>query len=67
MQLFMWQGDIANVGVAYVYTHPIIGCFDVLGALDDAPDGASASTSSALAAGSVLILSANWPNWATSD
>ena len=43
MQLFMWQREI--VGVA----HYIMECFDVLGALDDAPD--DASTSSALAAG----------------
>ena len=45
MQLFMWQHDI--VGVA----HFIQDCFEVLGALDDAPDDASTSSSSALAAG----------------
>ena len=45
MQLFMWQHDI--VGVA----HFIMGCFDVLGALSDAPDDASTSSSSALTAG----------------
>ena len=45
MQLFMWQRDI--VGVA----HYIKDCFEVLGALDDAPDDASTSSSSALAAG----------------
>ncbi len=45
MQLFMWQRDI--VGVA----HYIEDCFEVLGALDDAPDDASTSSSSALAAG----------------
>ena len=45
MQLFMWQQDI--VGVA----HYIMDCFDALGALSDAPDDASTSSSSALAAG----------------
>ena len=45
MQLFMWQRDI--VGVA----HYIMDCFEVLGALDDAPDDASTLSSSALAAG----------------
>ena len=45
MQLFMWQHDI--VGVA----HYIRDCFDVLGSLCDAADDASASGSSALAAG----------------
>ena len=35
MQLFMWQRVI--VGVA----HCITDCFDVLGALDDAPDDAT--------------------------
>ena len=44
MQLFMWQHDI--VGVA----HYIMDCFDALGALSDAPDDASTSSSSALAA-----------------
>ena len=38
MQLFMWRRD--NVGVA----HYIMACGDVLGALDDAPDDASASS-----------------------
>ena len=45
MQLYMRQRDI--VGVA----HYIMDCFEVLGALDDAPDDASTSSSSALAAG----------------
>ena len=45
LQLFMWQRNI--VGVA----HFIKDCFEVLGALDDAPDDASTSSSSALAAG----------------
>ena len=45
MQLFMWQHD--SVGVAQY----IMVCFDVLGALDDAPDDAPISSSSALAAG----------------
>ena len=45
MQLFMWQRDI--VGVA----HYIMDCFEVLGTLDDAPDDASSSSSSALTAG----------------
>ena len=45
MQLFMWQRNI--VGVA----HFVQDCFEVLGALDDAPDDASTSSSSALAAG----------------
>ena len=45
MQPFLWQHDI--VGVA----HYIKDCFEVLGALDDAPDDASTSSSSALAAG----------------
>ena len=45
VQLFMWQRNI--VGVA-----PFIkDCCEVLGALDDAPDDASTSSSSALAAG----------------
>ena len=44
MQLFMWQRNI--VGVA----HYSMDCFKVLGALDDAPDDASTSSSSALAA-----------------
>ena len=44
-QLLMWQQDI--VGVA----HFVKDCFEVLGALDDAPDDASTSSSSALAAG----------------
>ena len=44
MQLFM-QRNI--VGVA----HFIQDCFEVLGALDEAPDDASTSSSSALAAG----------------
>ena len=35
MQLFMWQRNV--VGVA----HCIKDCFEVLGALDDAPDAAS--------------------------
>ena len=47
MQLFMWQPKI--VGVAhYMY---IKDCFKVLGALENAPDDASTSSSSALAAG----------------
>ena len=45
MQLFMWQRNI--VGVA----HFVQDCFEGLGALDDAPDDASTSPSSALAAG----------------
>ena len=45
IQLFMWQRDIVGVA-AY-----IMDCFEVLGALDDAPDDASTSSSSALAAG----------------
>ena len=45
VQLFMWQWNI--VGVA----HYIMVWFEVLGALDDAPDDASTSSSSALAAG----------------
>ena len=45
MQLFMWQHDIVAVA------HYIKDCFEVLGALDDAPDDASASSSPALAAG----------------
>jgi hypothetical protein len=44
MQLFMRQRDI--VGVA----HHIKDFSEVLGALDDAPDDASASSSPALAA-----------------
>ena len=44
MQLFMWQRDI--VGVA----HYIMDCSVVLGALDHAPNDASISSSSALAA-----------------
>ena len=43
--LLMWQRNI--VGVA----HFVQDCFEVLGALDDAPDDASTSSSSALAAG----------------
>ena len=35
MQLFSWQREV--LGVA----HHIVDCFDVLGALDDASDGAS--------------------------
>ena len=50
MQLFMWQRDI--VGVA----HHITECSDVLVALDDAPDDASTSSSSALAAGYCILL-----------
>ena len=47
VQLFMWQRNI--VGVA-----PFIkDCYEVLGALEDAPDDASTSSSSALAAGQV--------------
>ena len=45
VQLFMWQRNI--VGVA----HFVQDWFEVLGALDDAPDDASTSSSSALAAG----------------
>ena len=45
MQLFMWQLD--TVGVA----HDIVDCFHVLCALNDAPDDASTSSPSALAAG----------------
>ena len=45
MQLLMWQHDI--LGVA----HYIKDYFEMLGALDDAPDDASTSSSSALAAG----------------
>ena len=45
LQLLMWQPEI--VGVAY----HILDCFQVLGALDDAPDDALTSSSSALAAG----------------
>ena len=45
MQLIMWQHDI--VGVA----HYIMDLFKTLGALSDAPDDASISSSSALAAG----------------
>ena len=45
MQLFMWQRNI--VGVA----HFVKDCFEMLGAFDDAPDDASTSSSSALAAG----------------
>ena len=45
MQLFMWQRSI--VGVA----HFVQDCFEELGALDDAPDYASTSSSSALAPG----------------
>ena len=45
MQLFMWQRDI--VGVA----HYIKDCFETLGALGDASEYASTSSSSALAAG----------------
>ena len=44
-----WQPDI--VGVA----HCIMDCSEVLGALDDAPDYASKSPSSALAAGTAAI------------
>ena len=44
MQLLMWQHDM--VGVAYY----IMDCFDALGYLSDAPDDASFSSSSALAA-----------------
>ena len=44
MQLFMWQQDI--VGVALY----ILDCFDAPDALSDAPDDASTSSSSALAA-----------------
>ena len=46
-QLLMWQHDI--VGVAHFIM--IMDCFDVLDALSDAPDDASTSSSSALAAG----------------
>ena len=42
MQLFMWQRNI--VGVA----HFVKDYFEVLGALDDAPDDASTSSSLAL-------------------
>ena len=45
MQLLMWQHDI--LGVA----HYIKDGFEMLGALHDAPDDASTSSSSALAAG----------------
>ena len=41
----MWQRE--TVGLA----HCAMDCFGVLGALEDAPDGASTSSSSALAAG----------------
>ena len=44
MQLFMWQRNV--VGVAQF----VKDCFEVLGALDDASDDASTSSSSALAA-----------------
>ena len=44
MQLFMWQHDI--LGVA----HYSKDCYEMLGALDDTPDHASTSSSSALAA-----------------
>ena len=47
MQLFMWQHD--TLGVAHYWY--IKDCFEMLGALDDAPDDASTSSSSALAAG----------------
>ena len=46
MQLFIWQ-RILIVGVAYY----VMDGFEVLGALDDASDDASTSSSSALAAG----------------
>ena len=45
LEVSLWQHDI--VGVA----HFIKDCFEVLGALDDVPDDASTSSSSALAAG----------------
>ena len=45
MQLFMWQRDTVEVA------HYIKDCFGVLGALHDAPDDASISSSPALAAG----------------
>ena len=45
MQLFMWQHDIVGVGTLHQ------DCFEVLGALDDAPDDASTSSLSALAGG----------------
>ena len=41
MQLFMWQRNIVRVA------HFVQDCFQVLGALDDAPDDASTSSSSA--------------------
>ena len=44
MQLFMWQRNTVEVA------HFIKDCCEVLGALDDAPDDASTSSSSALAA-----------------
>ena len=52
MQLLMWRRNI--VGVA----HYIQDCFEVLGALDDASDDATISSSSALAAGYMQIVSA---------
>ena len=42
MQLFMWQQNIVRM------THYIMDGFEVLGALDGAPDDASISSSSAL-------------------
>ena len=45
LQLFMWQRNI--VGVAYY----IKDYYELLGALDDVPDDASTSSSSALTAG----------------
>ena len=44
-QLFMWQRNIVRMA------HYIMDCFGVLGALNGAPDDASISSSSALAAG----------------
>ena len=49
MQLFMWQRDLVVVA-HYVMDY-------ALGALSDAPDGASTSTSSALVAGFILSFS----------
>ena len=43
----IWHNKDPCVGVA----HFVQDCFEVLGALDDAPDDASTSSSSALAAG----------------
>ena len=45
MQLFMWQHNILRVA------HFVKDYSEVLGALDDAPDDASTSSPSALAAG----------------